>query len=410
MAMADTAYFKAVELWRRQRDSRALASWLTRTLDPEGVPRHLPVEQWWPLLERIRDLAPEDEDESFDPITARLEGFVHAAVRFSRPDGSAIFSDERRPRGRGRLLADLAERLDDPQVETVARWWFPSLFGPRRGAFAPILPAFSATGPTGPLAILRADWLARGDFLAIDQRTRPTTGLLELVGGGTRWLGPSWERGEGAGRSRLVFWSSTPSADCVEWTFRRGTARVTRFVVFLRCRKLALISEQVDGGDGLRPLRVQSAPGVEAKIPRSRREIRLTAGRSACAVLPLGLPEGSFPTPHGSFHVEGRELVLSQHAETRRVWLPLLMNWDASRNRLPVQWRRLTVSENGKVCNHGTATAFRIWWGSQKESLLIYRSLGPPALRAFLGHQTRSRIIIGRFDHEGNVEPFLKVD
>jgi hypothetical protein len=410
MATADAAYFKAVETWRIRRDPRALASWLTRTLDPDGVPRRLPVAEWWPLLERIRDLAPDGDDESFDPIAARLEGFVHAAVRFSRPDGSAVFSDEHRPPGRGRLLADLAERLDDPRVETVARWWFPKLFGPRRGSFAPILPAFSASEPTGPLAMLRADWLARGDFLAIDQRTRPTSGLLELVGGGTRWLGPSWERGEEAGRSRMAFWSSTPSADCAEWTFRRGTSRVTRFVVFLRCRKLALISEQVDGGESLRTLRVQAAPAVEATTPKGRREIRLTAGRSSCAVLPLGLPEGSFPTVHGSFRVAGGELVLTQHVDTRRSWLPLLVNWDASRNRLPVQWRRLTVSENGKVCNHGTAAAFRVWWGSQKESLLIYRSLGPPALRAFLGHQTRSRIVIGRFDHEGNVEPFLKVD
>ena len=385
MTMADAAYLKAVETWRVRRDPRALCAWLARNLDTDGVPRRLPVAEWWPLLEQIRMVAPEGEDERFEPIAARLEGFVRAAVRFSRPDGSAIFSEEQRPPGRGRLLAELTERLADPQLETVVRWWFPKLFGPRRGSFAPYLPAFAASEPTGPLAMLRADWLPRGDFLAIDQRTRSAPGLLELVGGGTRWLGPSWDCGEAAGRSRMTFWSSTPSADCAEWTFRRGPARVTRLAVFLRSRKLALISEQIEGGTELPALRLQTAPGVAATISKGRREIRLTAGRSSCAVVPIGLPEGAFPTPHGSFQAEGRDLVLSQHGDTRRSWLPLLVNWDASRNRLPVHWRRLTVSENSKVCKPGTAAAFRVWWGTQKESLLIYRSLGPPALRAFLG-------------------------
>jgi hypothetical protein len=411
MAMADVAYLKAIDAWRIRRDPRPLSTWLARNLDPDGVPRRLPVTQWWPLLEMIDAVAPDEDDEAFEPIEAQIEGFLHAALRFSRPDGSAVFSDEHRPSGRGRLLARLAGRLADTQVETIARWWFPTLFRPRRAPSSPLLPAFSASEATGPLAILRADWLARGDFLAIDQRAQPTSGLLELVGGGTRWLGPAWDRGQDAGRSRLTFWSSTPSADCAEWTFRRGAAKVTRFAVFFRSRKLALVSEQVDGGAANLPtLRLQTAPGVEVKTARGRREARLTSGRSSCVVVPIGLPEGSFPTAHGSFRIDGRDLVLNQRAEPRRSWLPLLVNWDAGRNRLPVQWRRLTVSENSKVCKPGTAIAFRVWWGTQKESLLIYRSLGPPALRAFLGHQTRSRIVIGRFDHEGNVEPFLKVD
>jgi hypothetical protein len=126
--------------------------------------------------------------------------------------------------------------------------------------------------------------------------------------------------------------------------------------------------------------------------------------------VPFALPEESFPTAQGSFGTDNGALVLTQRNEARRIWLPVLVGWDAARNRLPVHWRRLTVSENSKVCKPGTAVAYRLWWGTQRESLLIYRSLGPPALRAFLGHQTRSRVVIGRFDPEGNVEPFLKID
>lgn len=406
----DSAYLKALDAWRVRHDPRALRAWFSRNLDPDGIPRRLPVRAWWPLLRMLSEVAPQSHDDAFEAIEAEVEGFVRAALRFSRPDGAAVFSEEHRPEGRGRLLADWSKRLADVNVETVARWWFPESFRPRRFASPPLLPAYCASDATGPLAVLRADWLARGDFVAIDQRQGPTPGLVELVGGGTRWLGPHWELGEGAGRSRMTFWSSTPSADCAEWTFRRARAKVTRLAVFFRSRKLALLSEQIDGAVEAPSLRLQVAPNVQAAIAKGRREARLTAGRSSCAVLPIGLPEESFPTALGSLAPDSGHLVLKQRGEARRAWLPLLMNWDATRNRLPVHWRRLTVSENSKVCRPGTACAYRVWWGNQRESLLIYRSLGPPALRAFLGHQTRSRIVIGRFDQDGNVEPFLKVD
>jgi hypothetical protein len=41
---------------------------------------------------------------------------------------------------------------------------------------------------------------------------------------------------------------------------------------------------------------------------------------------------------------------------------------------------------------------------------LIYRSLAPPALRSFLGHQSRARFLVALFTPEGNVVPIVKVD
>jgi hypothetical protein len=41
---------------------------------------------------------------------------------------------------------------------------------------------------------------------------------------------------------------------------------------------------------------------------------------------------------------------------------------------------------------------------------LIYRSLAPPALRAFLGHQTKARFLVALFNGDGTVTPILALD
>jgi hypothetical protein len=41
---------------------------------------------------------------------------------------------------------------------------------------------------------------------------------------------------------------------------------------------------------------------------------------------------------------------------------------------------------------------------------VIYRSLGPHARRAFLGHQTAAQFLIADFDEDGNLKPILTVE
>ncbi len=94
-----------------------------------------------------------------------------------------------------------------------------------------------------------------------------------------------------------------------------------------------------------------------------------------------------------------------------RGWLPLLVSWDPLRNRQVVECRLLTVAENSRPCSASTAFAARVSWGRfRDESVLVYRSLGPPALRSFLGHQTRARFLVALFDRSGKVTPVLTVE
>ncbi len=76
----------------------------------------------------------------------------------------------------------------------------------------------------------------------------------------------------------------------------------------------------------------------------------------------------------------------------------------------PKLWRPLTVSYRSKTTPSSQAVAVRVAWGLRDEGLVVYRSLGPSALRSFLGHQSNSWFLVGAFTMTGDVRPILKID
>jgi hypothetical protein len=125
----------------------------------------------------------------------------------------------------------------------------------------------------------------------------------------------------------------------------------------------------------------------------------------------MALPSRPYETDRGrfGFDPDTRELVLSQAAPGSPAWLPLLLSWDRTRIRKKLQWRVLTVSENYRACPPEAAWAARVSWG-RTETFVVYRSLGPPARRSFLGCTTSARLLVGRFTPEGDVDPIIAID
>jgi hypothetical protein len=395
--------------WVERGRAEGLRRWLGRELDPDGVPRRLPVAEWSRCLAELavaRRRRVAGWPEFFD---ARVEGLFRQTLRFSRPDGTPVFGPAGRDAAAGSLFRSWAEELPDPGLSTVVDWWFPS--GERRHA-PPPLPAHSC--PDRPLAMLRANWQARGDLMAIDHRDGGLACGFELRGQGRSWLGPWWGstlEGDPDGRARPSLWASNSSADLLEWTFRVGSVRVVRAALLLRGRKLALLADQVEGGGPSPGMRIGLAEEITAEaLPGSRALGLVTArGRTAAQVLPLGLPGNPYPTDRGSFVPAGPALELRQARDGRRAWLPLLVSWEPARHRKGVRWKPLTVSERSKVTPPDVASAVLVAWG-RDEMLVIYRSLARPALRAFLGHQTGARFLVALFTRDGELEPIVKVE
>src|SRR5208337_4819410 len=220
------------------------------------------------------------------------------------------------------------------------------------------------------------------------RRREPQT-RFELMGSGSSWLGPDWRLARTVAASsspRTGSWDSSSAADLIGGKALPGSLLKTEFGL-----PAGVTAEPIPGCRGLL--------------------LRTARSRPTAQVLPVALPAAPYETDRGQLCVldDHSHLTLSCMARGGRCWLPLLVSWDPRRHRKRLSWRVLTVAQDSKVCAHDVAFAVRVSWG-RDDTLVIYRSLGPPAPRSFLGHQTKARFLLGRFTSEGNVEPLLSVD
>ncbi|HEU5116603.1 MAG TPA: hypothetical protein VFT74_07995, partial [Isosphaeraceae bacterium] len=193
---------RAGQNWLDRGRPQKLLRWLERFLnDSEQIPRFGNPSDWWEVLDLLlewRDQGKAGWPQSLDDLTAAL---LKNALRFSRTDGSAVFEPEGGSVERAERVRRWVDRLDDPALRTIARWWFPSRGKPDRGVqgSSPPLPAISSERRV--LAMLRPDWLAQGDLLAVHQPSATPATSIELRGRGSWLLGPDWSFGDPFGQA-----------------------------------------------------------------------------------------------------------------------------------------------------------------------------------------------------------------
>lgn len=91
------------------------------------------------------------------------------------------------------------------------------------------------------------------------------------------------------------------------------------------------------------------------------------------------------------------------------VYSPLLFDWHGRRRETAVDWRPLTVTEDGRRMNSGQAVASRVRLG--RRQWMIYRNLnGSAAMRAVLGYHHNQESVIGRFNRAGEIDPLVLVE
>ena len=401
----------ALEHWTDSGNPSPVGRWLVSELDSEGVPRRLPVADWFEVLRLLNLACQERSNEWPVEFDAMITGLLLATLRFCRPGGSAMFQNPAESEDRRDVFQSLAQRTGDSSIMTVLDWWFPSRGSSVRHA-PPPLPAQARSDRV--LAVLRSNWSNQGDFAALDHRAASFTTTFELNGLGRPWLGPSWtldSTSDAPGRARPLTWVSQSSADFHEWTFKIGKGRLTRSVVVLRGRRIALLSELWEGSDDPGALRIQVPEDVKATELTECRGLALVSERprKSIRVYPIGLPKAPRATDRGSLTMGEGELIFRQATTGRRTFRTLLVSWEPLRHRQNIDWRGLTITEEGKSIGPDQAFATRVRWG-RDDTLLIYRNHGKPATRAFLGHQTRARFLVGLFSKEGTVQPLLKVE
>ncbi len=406
---------RALGAWVDKGSSASLVRWLEHELEADGAPTKLSIPEYGLSL---RALAEASQCRPGWPreIDRHLLGLLRSCLRFSRPGGTPTtdFTIKELDASGRATLAQLARSHPRSGEARVIGWW---LSLPDSLHVPPPLPAWSSSLQV--LAALRGGWKKGDDLLVVDHRRREALTRFELMGSGCSWLGPDWRLTQKATASSLPrpgSWVSSSVADLLEWSFRCSGLRITRTALLLRGRKLALLGDQIDGPKltgGALETEFSLPPGITAEPIAACRGLLLksSAGRTSAQVLPIGLPAAAYETERGEFQVrhDPARLALCHSARGRRCWLPLLVSWDAARNRKRLSWRVLTVAQDSKACEPEVAFAVRVSWG-RDDTLLIYRSLASPAPRSFLGYQTKARLLVARFTREGNVEPLVSLD
>jgi hypothetical protein len=408
------SFHNALQQWVCRKNEQPLMRWLAHELDSRGSLARLAIPDWHLCLGALREARrstgrlPAEWDDSL----ARL---IIAALRFSRPDGSPAgeFDTNGAYDPPEKTLRDWLTATEGTETAKYLRAWQSSR--KRDLNFSPEAPAWEVA--RGVLSVLRDEASGNGDYVAVDHRLSGPSCRFELFGSGRSWLGPSWAiDGEAGASTRAKPGSriSAAGAEIAEWSYRLGTARVTQTIVLLAGRRIALLLALFESRAPLtrgESVRLALPPSIVATPIRECRGFRLTGPKrsDSAQVLPIALPSLAYDTDRGTFHTKGDSLALTQAPAGRRCWLPLLVSWDSARNRKTTTWRVLTVTERSKPVPPGRAFAARVSWG-RHESYVIYRSLGPPASRAFLGYRTHARFLIGLFTPDGNVTPIVKID
>ena len=89
--------------------------------------------------------------------------------------------------------------------------------------------------------------------------------------------------------------------------------------------------------------------------------------------------------------------------------MPVIFSWDQRFDQSSADWKSLTVTEDRRTLDRSESSAYRLRLG--KLHLLLTRRLNDSEEnQAVLGHHHDYETVIGEFDKDGDVQPWLLVE
>lgn len=268
------------------------------------------------------------------------------------------------------------------------------------------------------VACLRNDWTPDGDLLAI--RHDDVWPVIDLsLRGHPVFHGP-WELevrrngvpvplGEGW---KATCWFSDADADYLELQqiLPDGT-HIERQMLLARKHHTLVLADCVSnvGTDAVElRSRLHYAPNVAGQNETATRECWLQNDLLAARIFPLALEDDRLHRADGSLVATDSAVELRQ-TSVGGLFAPLVVDWHPKRANVPADWRKLTVSEDGKSVGIGHASGHRVRIGEHQ--LVVYRSLlRNDELRTVLGYHTPHETMFGLFDKDGDIHPLVLVE
>jgi hypothetical protein len=135
---------------------------------------------------------------------------------------------------------------------------------------------------------------------------------------------------------------------------------------------------------------------------------RLLGPNTQTALLPVSSPTDPFASGGMRVALKDGALELAQEERCRRMVAATAWVW-SEKGPLNIQpWRKLTITQDRRLTPTEEAFAFRVASGGKQ--CVFFRSLEHPRRYAFIGCQTFDETIVGEFDKEGDVVPWMRIE
>ena len=272
------------------------------------------------------------------------------------------------------------------------------------------------------MAIVRTGW--GSDSLRVLLDYRDATPRLEIAAGDRLLVDGAWQWSVTLGGRRLEAegpWSLSCFESDRKATFLEikaplgGGLQIERQVVVLARDSIVLLADAVTHASAgqplpMEPLRYEGtivpAASLETERAEETRELVIYDTAMRFMALPLALPEWSAARATGGLEATAAGIVLRQEG-AGRLYAPLWLDCDPSRQGGPLTWRQLTVADTRKNLSRHEAVGFRVQAG--QEQWLLYRALDMPRNRTVLGCNMSCEFLLGRIRPRGMVARTLEI-
>ena len=407
-----------------------LAAGLEELLDGDGLVRadHWPAAR--PLLgswTRCATMCKRFKKGSWKRATRmQYVGAVRQALRWTADDGRPFLTSATGEAPKTDELLSVALKLaDDKRAAAAAKRRWSALKSKtakpaksaRRAKRVALAPADESEWSS--LALLRADWAAGSPAIAVDYSQRAVQ--VDLWNLGRRIACGPWTTRSlidgveltAAGPWEQACWFSDADVDYLELCqdLAQGLRLERQIMLGRRDRVLLLCDHLQSTGEGLLehqwslPLDAAAAFEGEAET----RDGLLRCGKRALRVFPLALPEWRIDPRGGELQAVDGRLALRQQRRGAAIACPLWIDLDPRRSACPSTWRQLTVAQGLAIQSPDAAVSYRVQSGG--DQWVVYRSQGPRGNRTFLGQNTSSEFVAGRFlANKGEIRELVEVE
>ncbi|MBX3426976.1 MAG: hypothetical protein KF688_14965 [Pirellulales bacterium] len=404
----------ATDLRRRAADRLAEAT--EELLNGEGLPHAATIGGLLPLVACWTRLAATGSAMKKSPWTKRAANqygwLVRQAVRWSTPGGRSLLSDPATS-GWSADFLQAALRLGGDRgdaaaaEETWGRGWVGKLAGAGKTHETPD-PSDSCEW--SQLSLLRTGWSSKDASVAVDSsgahlRLEAIVGKQQVFCG--QWRVELAVDGQSipvTGTWEETCWFSDADVDFLELSLELGQGRrIDRQIMLAREQRFLWLADYfvAPAGELRYAGSLSLGPNVRWEPERETRDGLLGSSDAKYRVLPVALAEWRTDPRGGELTGDAETLRWSATRTGTTATAPLVIDLHPARSLKPCTWRQLTVAELLEIKSPDDAVAFRAQSG--KDQWLFYRSNGPRGNRTFMGQNTSSEFVAGRFCPESGL-------